>query len=341
MLNFTSDYIEGAHPRLLQRLMDTNLVTQVGYGFDDYCQSAKEKIKSACECDEAEIFFLVGGTQTNTTVIDSMLGIFEGVIAADTGHINVHEAGAIESTRHKVIELPNHDGKLCPDEVEAYLYDFFHFQDAAHMVNPGMVYISFPTERGSIYSKEELTRLSEVCHKYKLPLYVDGARLGYGLMSSECDITLPELAQLVDVFYIGGTKVGALCGEAVVFTKNNAPKGFFTIMKQHGALLAKGRVLGLQFDELFTNNLYFEISKNAIRMAELLRDIVTEKGYEMAWHSPTNQQFIKFKDSDLERIKEHVKYEYWEKYDEESSVVRFATSWATTEENVLKLKEIL
>lgn len=341
MLNFTSDYIEGAHPRLLQRLIDTNMVTQVGYGNDDYCKSAKEKIKAACQCPEAEIHFLVGGTQTNATVIDSLLGIFEGVIACETGHINVHEAGAIEATSHKVIALPSHDGKLCAKDLNDYLYDFFNFQDAAHMVNPGMVYISFPTETGSIYSKEELTNISAVCKQYNLPLYVDGARLGYGLMSRECDITLPELAQLVDVFYIGGTKVGALCGEAVVFTKNNAPKGFFTIMKQHGALLAKGRVLGLQFDELFTDNLYLEISKHAIDMAHLVKEIVLEKGYEIAWHSPTNQQFIRFKDTDLERIKEHVKYEYWEKAGPEHSVVRFATSWATTEENVLKLKEIL
>lgn len=341
MLNFTSDYIEGAHPRLLQRLIDTNMVTQVGYGRDEYCQSAKEKIKAACQCPEAEIHFLVGGTQTNATVIDSLLGIYEGVIACDTGHINVHEAGAIEATSHKVIALPSHDGKLCGKDLEEYLYDFYNFQDAAHMVNPGMVYISFPTETGSLYSKAELEKISEVCKQYELPLYVDGARLGYGLMSSECDITLPELAALVDVFYIGGTKVGALCGEAVVFTKNNAPKGFFTIMKQHGALLAKGRVLGLQFDELFTDNLYFEISKHAIKMAELVKEIAVEKGHEMAWHSPTNQQFIRFKDTDLERIKEHVKYEYWEKSGPEHSVVRFATSWATTEENVLKLKEIL
>ena len=341
MLNFTSDYIEGAHPKLLQRLIDTNMVTQVGYGRDIYCESAREKIKEACQCPEAEVHFLVGGTQTNATVIDSMLGIFEGVISADTGHINVHEAGAIELTRHKVIPLPNHAGKICPDELEAYLYDFYNFQDASAMVNPGMVYISFPTEQGTIYSKEELTRISQICKQYSLPLYVDGARLGYGLMSSECDITLPELAHLVDVFYIGGTKVGALCGEAVVFTKNNAPKGFFSIMKQHGALLAKGRLLGIQFDELFTDNLYLEISKHAIRMAELVKEIVTEKGYEMAWHSPTNQQFIKFKDTDLERIKEHVIYEYWEKCGPEHSVVRFATSWATTEENVLKLREIL
>ena len=341
MLNFTSDYIEGAHPRLLQRLIDTNMVTQVGYGKDDYCASAKEKIKSACECPDAEIHFLVGGTQTNATVIKSMLGVFEGVISCETGHINVHEGGAIETTGHKVIALPSHDGKLSAADLEAYLYDFYHFQDAAHMVNPGMVYISFPTETGSLYSKEELTKISNICKNYNLPLYVDGARLGYGLMSPECDLTLPELASLVDIFYIGGTKVGALCGEAVVFTKGNAPKGFFTIMKQNGALLAKGRVLGLQFDELFTDGLYFEISKHAMEMAALVKQIVLEKGYEIAWHSPTNQQFIKFKDTDLERIKEHVKYEYWEKAGEEHSVVRFATSWATTEENVLKLREIL
>lgn len=341
MLNFTSDYIEGAHPKLLQRLLDTNMVTQVGYGYDDYCQSAKEKIKAACQCPDAEIFFLVGGTQTNMTVIDAMLGLYEGVIACETGHVNVHEAGAIESTCHKVLALPSHDGKLKAADLEAYLYDFYHFQDAAHMVNPGMVYISFPTEQGSIYSKEEMTQLSKVCREYELPLYVDGARLGYGLMSKECDLTLPELAELADVFYIGGTKVGALCGEAVVFTKKNAPKGFFTIVKQHGALLAKGRLLGLQFDELFTDDLYFEISKHAIEMAELVKQIVTEKGYEMAWHSPTNQQFVKMKDSDLERIKDQVKYEYWEKCGPEHSVVRFATSWATTEENVRKLAEIL
>lgn len=341
MLSFENDYSEGAHEKILQRFLETNFVQVPGYGNDPYSESAKEKIRAACQCPQAEIFFLTGGTQTNAVVIDSMLQAYEGVVSAQTGHVNAHEAGAIEYTGHKVMPLPQYDGKMKAEDLESLLKTFWQDESHEHMVFPGMVYISHPTEYGTLYTKQELTDLSAVCRRYHIPLYLDGARLGYGLMSRQTDVTLPDIAELCDVFYIGGTKVGALCSEAVVFTKNNMPKYFLTHVKQHGALLAKGRLAGVQFDTLFTDNLYFEISKHAIDMAELLKQGLAEKGYPFFIDSPTNQQFIILEDEKMETLKEQVRFCFWEKLDDIHTVVRFATSWATPEENIRKLMELL
>lgn len=270
-----------------------------------------------------------------------MLNQYEGVISAKTGHINIHEAGAIEVTGHKVLEVASNNGKIIAKELNNYLETFYNDDNREHMVFPGMVYISHPTEYGTLYSKNELKEISEICSKYKIPLYMDGARLGYALMSKETDVSLADIANFCDVFYIGGTKVGALCGEAVVFTKNNTPRHFITLIKQHGALLAKGRLLGIQFDTLFENDLYFEISKNAIEMAEKLKGIFKEKGYEFFMETPTNQQFIILENSKMENLKDKVAFSFWEKYDDTHTVVRFATSWATTENDIKLLSEIL
>ncbi|MCI5951289.1 MAG: low specificity L-threonine aldolase [Anaerostipes sp.] len=341
MLSFESDYTEGAHPKILEKLCETNMEKLPGYGSDPYCESAKNKIRKACGCPEAEVMFLVGGTQTNATVIDAMLEKYEGVLAVQTGHVSVHEAGAIEYTGHKVLELPSHDGKMDAEELEEYLQKFWQDETHEHMVFPGMVYLSHPTEYGTLYSREELKAISVVCQQFHIPLYLDGARLGYGLMSQETDVTLQVVAKYCDVFYIGGTKVGALCGEAVVFTKKNMPKYFMTMVKQHGALLAKGRLLGIQFDALFTDELYFKISKHAILMAQLLKEGFQERGYEFYLESPTNQQFIVLENEEMERLKEKVSFGFWEKVDDKHTVVRFATSWATQKEDVDRLMEVL
>lgn len=341
MLSFECDYTEGAHEKILQRLIEVNREHLSGYGSDRYCESAKEKIRRECQCPDAEISFLVGGTQTNAVVIDAMLKSYEGVVAVKTGHVNAHEAGAIEYTGHKVLEVPQHEGKMDAGELETYLDSFWKDDNYEHMVFPGMVYISHPTEYGTLYSKKELSDLSSVCRKYKIPLYMDGARLGYGLMSKKTDVTLPMIADFCDVFYIGGTKVGALCGEAVVFTKNNMPAHFLTIVKQHGALLAKRWLLGLQFDTLFTDDLYYEMSRHAIEMAEVLKDGFEKKGYSFFLESPTNQQFIILENQQMERLKDKVTFSYWEKVDEHHTVVRFATSWATTKEDIEKLINLI
>lgn len=341
MLYFENDYSEGAHPKILQRLMDTNMEHLSGYGSDRYTTLAKDKIRKLCNCPEAEIYFLVGGTQTNQTVIDSVLRSFEGVIAAETGHVSVHEAGAIEFTGHKVLTLPQHDGKLCARELEAYMETFLGDDSHEHMVFPGMVYISHPTEYGTLYTKDELKELSQVCRHFKLPLYIDGARLITGLACPENELSLPDIADLCDVFYIGGTKAGTLCGEAVVFTKNNAPAHFLTQIKQHGALLAKGRLCGVQFDALFTDELYKETGRNAIETAALLREGLRKKGYTFYNSSPTNQLFLVMENSRLEELKNHVVYSFWEKADDTHTVIRFATSWATAREDVEKLLSLL
>lgn len=341
MLSFESDYIIGAHQKILDRMQEINLEQQRGYGSDGICECAKEKIRRACACPEAQIQFLVGGTQTNSIVIASMLSRYEGVVAAKTGHINVHEAGAIEYTGHKVIELPAHDGKIDAAALKHCLEEFWQDGNYEHMVFPGMVYISHPTEYGTLYSKKELEEISEVCHTYEIPLYLDGARLGYGLMSRSTDVTLPDIAKYCDAFYIGGTKVGALFGEAVVFTKNNMPKHFLTLVKQQGGLLAKGWLLGLQFDTLFTDDLYYEISKNAIDRAEELKELFKAEGYHFYLESPTNQQFLILEDEEMRKLQESVAFSFWEKYDENHTVVRFATSWATTREAVEELGGIL
>ena len=341
MISFTCDYSEGAHPKILERLAATNLEQLPGYGTDLYCERAKAKIRQACDAPEAEIFFLVGGTQTNSTVIAAMLHDCEGVVSAETGHIGVHEAGAVEYTGHKVLTIPGHQGKMDPDELKAYLEAATTDPNAEHMVYPGMVYISFPSEYGTLYTKHELERIREISHSFGLPLFLDGARLGYGLASPACDLTLPDIARLCDVFYIGGTKVGCFCGEAVVFPRANAPKHFYTITKQHGAMLAKGRLLGIQFDTLFTDGLYLEISRHAIEMAMRLKAMLQEKGCRFFLDSPTNQQFVVMENSRLKTLAEHVAYDLWDRIDADHTAIRFATSWATPPEHIEELRKWL
>lgn len=341
MISFESDYIEGCHPRILEKLAATNLEQLSGYGNDKYSASAKEKIAAACKCPEAQVHFISGGTQTNQLVIDSLLKAYEGVVAVTTGHVSMHEAGAIEFTGHKVLTIPAHEGKMDSVELAAYLRTFYADGNHEHMVQPGMVYISHPTEYGTLYTAAELQAIAKVCRGYKLPLFVDGARLGYGLMAPGTDVDLPTLAASCDVFYIGGTKVGALCGEAVVFTHGNTPAHFVTTVKQHGALLAKGRLLGIQFDTLFTDDLYFKISKHAIDMAQQLKKIFMAMGYEFYLDSPTNQQFIILTGEQMEKLAKAVKFSFWEALPDGRTVVRFATSWATPEQNLQVLAQIL
>ena len=340
MILFRCDYAEGAHPEILKRLTETNFEQLDGYGCDPYTESAKRKILEACNCPDGEVHLLVGGTQTNATVIAAMLQDYEGAVAVETGHIGVHEAGAVEYTGHKVMTLPQHLGKMDAGELEAFLAACDADVNKDHMVWPGLVYISLSTEYGTLYSRAELAGLQEVAHKYGLPLFIDGARLGYALASPACDFTLADLKDLCDVFYIGGTKVGALCGEAVVFTKK-APKHFFTTIKQHGALLAKGRLLGVQFDTLFTDNLYGRIAKNAIDRAQDMIAVLKEKGIPFFLESPTNQQFVILENGYMERLSREVGFDIWESYDSTHTVVRFATSWATTPEMIRRLRDLL
>lgn len=341
MISFENDYLEGAHPKVLQRFIDTNYIQASGYGDDQFSKQAADHIRKTIQCPEATVRFLVGGTQTNQVVINTVLEPYEGVISADTGHVAVHEGGAIEFSGHKVLAVPSQEGKISPKEVNSYLDTFYSDFKREHMVFPGMIYISHPTEYGTLYSKEELKNLSKVCKKHNIPLFMDGARLGYGLMSDETDVTIEDIAKYCDIFYIGGTKIGALCGEAIVFTKNNEPKHFTTRIKQHGALLAKGRLVGIQFLELFTNNLYFDISRHAINMANKMKKGFIDKGYKVYFDSPTNQQFFVLSDDKIKALQSKVKFAIWEKYDDTHRVVRFATSWATTEENVDKLLELI
>ena len=341
MLSFESDYVEGCHEQILKRLIETNLEKLPGYGADFYTERAKEKIKAACACDTAEVHLLTGGTQTNQIVIDTMLAPYEGVVAAETGHISLHEAGAIEYTGHKVLVLPQELGKISASDLEALLRQFYADANHEHMVIPGMVYISHPTEYGTLYTLKELKAIAAACRAYQIPLFLDGARLGYGLMSKQTDVTLQAIAELCDVFYIGGTKVGALCGETVVFTKNNTPKHFLTRVKQHGALLAKGRLVGIQFDTLFTDNLYFEISRHAIEMAERLKEVFVKEGMEFLIDSPTNQLFVIMENAKMRRLEEKVRLNYWESYGEHHTVLRFATDWATKPEDIDEFAAVL
>ena len=341
MISFTCDYIEGCCPEILKRLVETNMTQVEGYGEDEFCDSARAKIREATGCPGADVFFLVGGTQTNSTVIDAMLRRYEGVVAVDTGHIAVHESGAVEFSGHKVITLPGHLGKMDAGELREYLAHFHGDPTWPHMEYPGMVYISLPTEYGTIYSLDELRAIKAVCEEYKIPLFIDGARLGYGLASPAATVDLKTLASLCDVFYIGGTKVGALCGEAVVFPQGNAPRQFFTIVKQHGALLAKGRVLGIQFDTLFTNGLYFTIARHAIDMAMEMKSMFASKGFDFYIDSPTNQQFPILTQEQMDALKGKVAFEVWDKLPDGRFITRFATSWATTQEHIKQLKQLL
>ncbi len=341
MISFASDYTTGAHPKLLNRLMETNLEPTTGYGTDVYTKSAEKKIKEACECDSAEVYLATGGTQTNQLVISTMLHDYEGVVAATTGHVAAHEAGAIEYSGHKVLTVPGHMGKMEASELKKLIDDFYADDNHEHMVFPGMVYISQPTEYGSLYSKAELTAIHDVCREADIPLFIDGARLAYAITSKDSDLTLPELAKLCDVFYIGGTKVGALCGEAIVFTKNNMPKHFVTLVKQRGALIAKGRLLGVQFDALFTDNLYFEIGKHVNDCKDRLVKILKNAGFRFFYESPTNQQFVIIENEKLKKLEKKVTVGFWEKYDDSHTVIRFATGWSTSDEDLSELEDIL
>ncbi len=340
-LSFTSDYMEGAHPRILEALTQANLLKTPGYGTDAFCNSAREKIRIACDAPEAEVFFLPGGTQTNSMVIKYLLTPYQGVIAPLTGHISGHEAGAIEHGGHKVLCVPEYHGKLTAGDVEKLAKAYHTDGNREHLVMPGMVYISQPTESGTLYSLRELEDISRVCRENGLYLYADGARLAYALACPENDVTLQDLAQLCDVFYIGGTKCGALLGEAVVIPKAGLIPHFFTLMKQHGALLAKGFLLGIQFDTLFTDGLYMELGRSAVAHANGIRQALERKGLELCYGSPTNQIFVKLTDSMLKDLEERVNVSFWEKPDDTHTVIRLATSWATTCEDVSKLLEII
>mgnify|MGYP002971637910 CR=1 FL=1 len=341
MIYFNSDYLEGAHPSVMARLNETNMVQTVGYGEDQYCAAAREKIRAVCQAPEADVHFLVGGTQTNTTVIASILRPWQGVLSADSGHINCHETGAIESTGHKVITLPAAEGKITAQQVQDYVEWHRNDESTEHIVQPGMVYISHPTEGGTLYSKAELTALYDTCRKYGLPLFIDGARLGYGVMADGSELTIPEIARLCDVFYIGGTKVGAMFGEAVVFTHGNMPKHFVTIVKQHGALLAKGWLLGLQFDTLFTDGLYLRIARHANDAADRIRKVLVERGYTLTFDAPTNQIFVTLDNETSERLQRDVRLGFTEKADDTHTVMRICTSWATTDKQVDELVALL
>ena len=341
MISFESDYNNGVHPEVLQHLIDTNQELTSGYGFDQFSEAARKKIIQACECPDAEVFFLVGGTQTNMVVIDAMLQLYEGVLAANTAHINVHESGAVEMTGHKVLTLPEHHGKIHAEDLRNWLVTFYHDENKDHCVFPGLVYITFPTEYGTLYTAKELTDIYAICQEYEMPLFIDGARLGYGLMAPDNDITLPFLAHHCDAFYIGGTKVGALCGEAVVFTHNNTPKHFFTTVKQHGALLAKGRLVGVQFDALFTDNLYLRISQGVMDKAMQLKNLFKKYQIPFFLDSPTNQQFVILTKEQKEKLSKDVIFGKWCDYDEDQEVCRFVTSWMTTDDDLLQLERLL
>ena len=341
MISFECDYNNGAHPKVLENLIKYNEARTTPYGFDIFSERAKERIREACGMPDAQIFFLTGGTQTNATTIDSMLYQYEGVICVETGHINVHEAGAVEFTEHKIITLPGNLGKMDAKVLDKYLDDFMHDGNNAHAVYPGLVYITFPTELGTLYTAHELNDIYQVCKRYDIPLYIDGARLGYGLMAEDNDITLPFLAHHCDVFYIGGTKLGAWCGEAVVFTNRQAHKHFFSIQKQHGAVIAKGALIGLQFEALFTDNLYFNLARHANEMAMRMKRLFQQKGFEFYLDSPTNQQFIILPDALVEKLSQQVEFTHWGQTSGHRTICRFVTSWATTEEELQELEKIL
>ncbi|MBQ6506962.1 MAG: aminotransferase class V-fold PLP-dependent enzyme [Clostridia bacterium] len=334
---FASDYMEGCHPAILQRLTETNLEKSAGYGTDAYSEAAREKIRAACEAPEAEVFFLAGGTQTNATVIDAMLRSYQGVIAAVSGHVAVHEAGAIEFGGHKVLTLEQTDGKISAEDIRACIDGYRLDDNHEHMVMPGMVYLSQPTEYGTLYSLRELEAISTVCREAGVSLYVDGARLAYALACPENDVSLPDLARLCDAFYIGGTKCGALFGEAVVFPKRGTVPHFFTIVKQHGALLAKGRIAGIQFETLFTDGLYDRIGERAIITAARIRAALQEKGYRLTIPSPTNQIFITMTNAEAEQLGEKVEMSFMEQMDADHAMMRICTSWATSDQDVDRL----
>ena len=342
MLHFACDYMEGAHPDILRRLEEVNLQPAAGYGADAFCEAAREKIRAACASPQAAVHFLVGGTQANAVVMAALLHPYQGVLSAASGHIAVHEAGAIERGGHKVLALPHEFGKVAAADVEAALRAWAEDVNRAHMVMPGMLYISQPTEYGTLYSLAELEALSRICRAHHIPLYVDGARLAYALASGKNDVTLADLARLSDVFYIGGTKCGALCGEAVVMPDAALAPHFFTVMKQHGALLAKGRLLGVQFEALFSENLYQRIGAPAVDYAAHIgAALAGGDGLRLYCAAPTNQVFVLAEDGAMQRLAEKVEFSFWERAGAGHCVIRLATSWATRAEDVQALLAVL
>lgn len=339
MIYFNCDYNEGAHERIINRLAETNMEQTAGYGCDPYCEHARELIQNACHAPDADVHFLVGGTQANLTIISAALRPWQGVLCAHTGHINVHETGAIEACGHKVLALPATDGKITAAQIAETYQAHITDESFEHMVQPGMVYLSFPTELGTLYSRSELEAISSVCRRNGLYLFIDGARLGYGLMASDNDLTLPQIADLCDVFYIGGTKMGALFGEAVVIQDPQLKKDFRYMIKQKGGMLAKGRLLGIQFETLFQDNLYWELGRHADDLAEQIREALAECKIPLLVENRTNQIFPILSDSMLAKLREKYSFTYMEQIDETHSAIRFCTSWATTKEQVAQLCE--
>ena len=341
MISFECDYNNGMAPNVLKAMIETNGTSQSGYGADDYTQSAIKKIKAAIQQPNAYVSLVGGGTQTNQLVISTLLRRCEAVLTADTGHINVHETGAIEYTGHKVIGIKNKNGKLSPQALKEYMLSYEDSESKETLVTPRMVYISHPTEIGTLYTKAELEEIRTICDNFHLYLFLDGARLAYGLESPNTDVTLPLIAKVCDAFYIGGTKCGAIAGEAVVIKKEVVPYNFTQMKKQEGALMAKGRLLGIQFDTLFTNNYYSEIGQHGIKQAQKLQQIFKEQGYKFAWESPTNQQFLIMENEKMNALMEKIKFERWEGLDKEHSVVRFCTSWSTNDTDLQELERQL
>lgn len=341
MIRFDSDYVEGAHPLILEKLMETNMEQTIGYGEDSYCSKAAETIRELCSAPKADVHFLVGGTQTNVTVITAALRPHQGVITAGTGHIQVHETGAVEAYGHKIIVLDSENGKLCAQQVEAAVDSHYLSESREHMVQPKMVYISNPTELGTIYKKNELSELSRICKKYGLFLFLDGARLGYGLCCKENELELRDLTEYCDTFYIGGTKNGALFGEALVIVNERLKEDFRYQIKQKGGLLAKGRLLGIQFLTLFQDGLYFKMAEHAIVLAEYLQQSLAEMGILFYVNSPTNQQFPILPNEVVAKLGKSFTFSFEAKVSESHSAVRFCTSWATKRENVTALIEAL
>ena len=341
MIYFNNDYSEGCHSRVLDKLIASNMEQTPGYGEDVFCREAADHIRRICENDKLSVHFLVGGTQTNMTVIAAGLRPHQGVISADSGHIHVHETGAVESTGHKVLSLPGVEGKITAQQIRETVLAHYADKSFEHIVQPKMVYLSNPTELGTIYSKAELTAISEVCKEHGLYLFLDGARLGYGLTAKGNDLTMADLARLCDVFYIGGTKVGALFGEAVVFSNLELSKDFRYLIKQRGGMLAKGRLLGVQFCALLEDGLYFDIAKNANALADKIRDTLDSLGYTYLVPGVTNQIFSILPDALLEELAKDFSFSEQERMDDQHRAIRFCTSWATTEENVNALCEAL
>ena len=337
MYQFQCDYSEGAHKRIMDRLIETNFEQTVGYGEDSYCAEARNTIKAVLGREDADVHFLVGGTQANATVISSVLRPHQGVLCAGTGHINVHETGAIEHSGHKVMAIPSVNGLLSAESIREAMEKHLAEDGPEHTVQPGMVYISFSSEVGTVYSLEQLTSISNTCKEYGLPLFIDGARMGYGLASEGCDVTISDIAALADIFYIGGTKQGALFGEAVVIVNESLKKDFRYFIKQNGGMLAKGRLLGIQFQTLFEDGLYFELSSHAVSLALRIRDAFAAKGYGFLVQSPSNQQFPILPNDVLERLAKDFKFSIWKKVDQTHTAVRFCTSWATSQEAVMEL----